>query len=259
MSNSDMQIFAAVLAERLGTSLSIHAYEVLDSTNSEAKRLALAGVAHAVVVAESQTAGRGRMGRSFFSPAQTGAYFSFLYTPDAPLADVVSVTCAASVAVLEAIYELTGQSVSIKWVNDLYAEGKKICGILCESVCIGNRLGIIVGIGINLSTRDFPDELADRAGSLQCKVDRAALISCVWKRLSDYLAHPKERAWLAPYRAHSCVIGHAISWTQEGMTQEGVAEGIDENGGLLVRGADGRRQVLRTGEITVRLSEQEIR
>ncbi len=253
MSSTDTQHLTVALGARLGASFTVYVYDALDSTNSEAKRLAAAGVERAVIVADRQTAGRGRMGRSFFSPAGTGAYFSFLYTPKAPLADAVSVTSAVAVAVMETIYKLTGQRTLIKWVNDLYLDGKKICGILCESVTVDDRLGIIVGIGINLSTSDFPAELAERAGSLQCEIDRAELIAEIWKRLSESLEHPETREWLESYRTHSCVIGRAITWTRDGATHTGVAEGIDENGGLCVRGDDGGLEILRTGEITVRI------
>ena len=124
-----------------GEDISVFAYRELDSTNTEAKRLALGGGnAPAVIAAESQTAGRGRMGRSFYSPLQTGAYFSFLYQPSAGLDVAVSVTSAVSVAVAEAILALCGVQCEIKWVNDLYCNGKKVCGILCESVTVGESV-----------------------------------------------------------------------------------------------------------------------
>ncbi len=237
---------------RLLPALSCYVHAVLDSTNSEAKRLSLAGErGPALVFADAQTAGRGRMGRSFFSPADSGAYFSFLYTPQEPLFHAVSVTAAAAVAVMQAIRDLTGLQTEIKWVNDLYLGGKKVCGILCESVCVDGCTQVIVGIGINLSTVQFPPELAEKAGALGRTLDRPALIAAVWEHLRSFLQAAKAGAWLQEYRAHSCVIGKPIVWIREGVPAAGVACGIDGEGGLEVETDSGERFVLRTGEISV--------
>lgn len=243
---------ASLLRAFGGEEIAVYAYGELDSTNTEAKRLAVSGhTSAAVIAAESQTAGRGRMGRAFYSPDATGAYFSFLYTPHQPLDTAVSVTSAAAVAVMEAIYELTGLSCEIKWVNDLYLCGRKVCGILCESLFVNERPQIIVGIGINLSTKDFPNELIHKAGALGVEVDRALLIAAVWRRLKPTLESPCDRAWLDAYRAHSCVIGKPIEWVEGDKRVAGVAVGIDCDGGLVVRLSDGTEQTLRTGEISL--------
>ena len=235
-----------------GEDISVFAYRELDSTNTEAKRLALGGGnAPAVIAAESQTAGRGRMGRSFYSPLQTGAYFSFLYQPSAGLDVAVSVTSAVSVAVAEAILALCGVQCEIKWVNDLYCNGKKVCGILCESVTVGDRPMIVVGIGINLCTAEFPPDLLQKAGSIGRSVDKSRLIAAVWKRLKPYLNDPQNRDWLPAYRAYSCVIGKRVEWQAGGVRFCGVAEDIDADGGLCVQTPDGRHTVLRTGEISL--------
>ena len=230
------------------------AYEELDSTNDEAKRLAIAGLtATAVIAARGQTSGRGRMGRSFYSPAETGAYFSFLYTPSKSLSDAVSVTSATAVAVRAAIRELTGLECEIKWVNDLYLNGKKVCGILCESMLVNNQPQIVIGIGINLSTVSFPTELTEKAGSLGCTLDSVSLIRAIWERLAPYLADSNNRNWLNDYRMHSCVIGKSIVWVDGGLQYAGDAIGIDRDGGLVVRDSEGRVRTLRTGEISILL------
>lgn len=235
-----------------GETVEIFAYGELDSTNTEAKRLAARGVTDiAVIAAEGQTAGRGRMGRSFFSPHGTGVYFSFLYTPQKPLADAVSVTSATAVAVMRAVRGLTGLQCGIKWVNDLYLDGKKVCGILCESVLVNDRPQVIVGIGINLCTAEFPQELSGKAGSLGASVDRCRLIASVWRELSPFLCDPSDRAWLEDYRRHSCVIGKRVAWTRGDCRCEGVAEAIAPDGGLCVRRSDGALETLRTGEISL--------
>lgn len=235
-----------------GETVSVFAYGELDSTNTEAKRWALGGGATpAVIAAEGQTAGRGRMGRSFYSPTETGAYFSFLYTPKARLDAVVSVTSAASVAVMEAIWELCGVQCEIKWVNDLYCNGKKVCGILCESVTVGQTPMIIVGVGINLSTTDFPSDLVQKAGSVGRSIDKSRLIAAVWHKLKPFLEDPTNRDWLHAYRTHSCVIGKRVEWIDGGVRQSGVAEDIDDDGGLRVKTPNGETTVLRTGEISI--------
>ncbi len=236
--------------------VAVRAHACIDSTNSEAKRVAQAeGISPALIFADTQTNGRGRMGRSFFSPAQVGAYFSILYTPEKGLASVVSVTSAAAVAVMRAIRETCGIQTEIKWVNDLYYEGRKVCGILCESLTLEGKPYVIVGIGINLTTADFPTELREKAGALGTACERGKLIAAVYRALEPYLTAPDRRDWLDDYRMHSAVIGKAVTWVQEGVTEQGIALGIDADGGLEVQTADGKKQTLRTGEITLRLQK----
>ena len=237
-----------------GEHLSIYAYQTLDSTNQRAKLLAMEmrGDDPVLIVAESQTSGRGRMGRSFYSPQGTGIYFSVLYRPQASLHAAVSVTCAASVAVMRAIRKLTGVQTQIKWVNDLYWNGKKVCGILTEAVTSGGGSYVIVGIGVNLSTDSFPSELTDKAGSLGCDtISRADWIAAIYRELIGFLRDPQDHSWLQDYRACSCVIGKRITWVTNDQSFEGTAVGIDAHGGLQVRLPDGEHRVLRTGEISI--------
>ena len=134
----------------------IHVFKTVDSTNLVAKKMALEQAPHGtVVLAEEQTAGRGRMGRSFHSPAGSGIYMSFILRPNLTSNDAVLITTAASVAVARAIEEVTHIHTGIKWVNDVYMNGKKICGILTEALTdfeSGGIESIILGIGINFST-----------------------------------------------------------------------------------------------------------
>ena len=233
--------------------VSVRVFDEIDSTNTEAKRMAADGFwGDALLVANTQTAGRGRMGRSFYSPSATGAYFSILHTLTTPLCDAVAITSAASVAVMRAIKALSGVQTQIKWVNDLYYRDKKICGILTEAVSVGERTHVIVGIGINLSTESFPAELREIAGSLDAQIDTAELIAQIFCEISRYLQNPGSREWLADYRAHSSVLGRHVAWVSEGGSCEGIAESIDADGALLVRVADGNVVRLHTGEITLR-------
>ena len=248
---------AEKLATAAGQSALVRVFDEIDSTNDEAKRMALEGVDVPVLIAaDRQTAGRGRMGRSFYSPTTTGAYFSILYRLHAPLHSTVTITGAVAVAVMRAIRALTGKQTAIKWVNDLYLDEKKVCGILCEAVTVGSVTHLIIGVGVNLSTESFPDELEGRAGALGVDRDlRSELIAEVFRSILPFLNDPSDRAWLDDYRAHSCVIGREITWSVGETTHHGVAVAINEDGELLAEREDGQSVVLRTGEITLRVSE----
>ena len=236
-----------------GCPLPVHVLPVCDSTNAEARRLLLAGeTGDALVTAEQQTAGRGRLGRHFHSPAGSGIYLSLMLALAKPLASSVSVTCAASVAVMRAIRQTTGRQVRIKWVNDLLLNGKKVCGILTEAVDFGEPTHLIVGVGINFRPAAFPPELPD-AGSLNDEhTPRSVMIAAVVRELMPLLRHPDDHSWLNDYRAYSCVLGRTVRWSREGKTYEGRAESIDGEGGLTVRMQRGGTVVLRTGEISIR-------
>lgn len=150
----------------------IYLYDSLESSNLTAKQLALTGAPHGTLVLTShQQAGRGRMGRVFESPAGKGVYLSLLLRPDLSAADAQTVTIGAAVAVARAVKALCGLELSIKWVNDLYYQGRKVCGILTEAgtdIESGQLEWLVVGIGLNLTTSpaDWPEELARTAGSL---------------------------------------------------------------------------------------------
>lgn len=224
-----------------------------DSTNSEARRRILSGNTEpSLIVTERQTAGRGRLGRSFYSPAGTGIYFSLSLPSTGSLESSVSVTCAASVAVMRAIRRTVGKQTQVKWVNDLLLDGKKVCGILTEAMASGDTTYLISGIGINLRPADFPPELPG-AGSLNdTGTPRSVLLAAVVQELLPLMQNPDDHSWLADYRAYSCVLGKAVRWSRGDETYEGVAESIDSSGGLRVRAWDGRSSVLRTGEVSVR-------
>jgi len=160
-------------ANKSQMSTRIHIFDCLESTNITAKEMSLSGAEHGtVILADSQTAGKGCRGKSFFSPQNHGLYMSFILDAERlPLNTPTLVTVFAAVAVCEAIEAITDKTPKVKWVNDIFQDGKKICGILTESV-IGaqshNIRNIVLGIGINFNTpkSDFPEELQEIAGSL---------------------------------------------------------------------------------------------
>ncbi len=246
-----------------GKELPVFSYKEIDSTNEEAKRfLADGSVEQALFVAESQTAGKGRRGRSFYSPAGKGIYMSLLFTTQEELSDVIFVTTAVAVIVACALEEVTSTPAVIKWVNDIYMNNRKVCGILTEAVlpteqC--HKTGVVVGIGINVSTDNFPDELRMVAGSLGVKAQeqevKEALIQSVTEGLIDFLEHVKDHSCIEEYRKRSMVLGQSVICFDGAGSYEAKALDIDKQGGLIVETLSGERKVLHTGEITIRLCE----
>lgn len=243
--------------EKIEQSLSaakVYAFEVVDSTNTQAKRMIGEGAQLPLLIcADSQSAGRGRLGRSFYSPRGTGLYMSLAFEAESDMADEVTVTSAAAVAVCQAIDELCHTDCKIKWVNDIYLYGKKVCGILTEAMTVANKIYIIVGIGINCTTELFPEEIRERAGSVGTS-DREALAALVAEKLLFQRSHLKERLWLSEYRRRSLVLGEKINYTENGEVRQAVAVAIDRNGGLVIT-ENGTQRVLSTGEITLRIDK----
>lgn len=230
--------------------------DTVDSTNAEAKRLADRYTGTLLIAADRQTAGRGRLGRNFYSPGGTGLYMSLMYHPENSLFENLVVTAAAAVAVVRAVERLTGLVPQIKWVNDIYLCGKKICGILTEAVTdieSGTAGYIVVGIGVNVTTDYFPDGLSETAASIGIKgLDRNRLAAEIASELSGLIGHLNDRSFMDEYRSHSAVLGKEITYTKNGVAHTAVALSIDDDGGLAVQGDQGNL-VLNTGEISVRL------
>ena len=247
----------------------IELFKSVTSTNDKARELATFDSSipsRAVVIANEQTAGRGRLGRSFYSPADTGIYMSFLIKPEFDITHAGLITTAAATAVVAAIEKLTDAEPEIKWVNDVYLNNKKICGILTEAVSdfeSGTIQYLVVGIGINCSTKNFPKELAEQGGSLTDSDEaffRNALVAEVINQFIPLTHHLEKRKFLDSYRKHSMVIGKEIMVYKGGIDNgEGRAaraEDIDDNGGLVVEYDDGTKETLATGEISIRLSKE---
>lgn len=227
-----------------------------ESTNTVARRLAEEGAPEGTAVtADRQSAGRGRRGRQFHSPAG-GVYLSFiLRSSDA--ARVATVTARAAVAVARAIERLCDAAVTVKWVNDLLINGRKVCGILTEATMepgAETPRYMILGIGVNVEPVDFPPEVAKVATSLAQEgyaVDRAALIAAIleeWERLEN-----SGNAYLAEYRRRSAVLGRAVTVICGETHYDAVAEAITDEGHLTVRLPDGKVQELSSGEVSIRL------
>lgn len=243
-----------------GTLNKLHVYKELGSTNTTAKAMANDQAPHGtVVIAEHQTAGKGRLGRSFYSPDAQGIYLSVILRLNESTDISMLVTSAAAVAVCRAIREVAGIESQIKWVNDVYIEGKKVCGILTEaSMDFESRQldYLVLGIGINVTERDFPPEICDVATSLShhcaSPVDRSRLIGALLNELEAVISTLPSRGFLAEYRERSFLLGERINVITAKETQPGTALSVDDSGHLLVRMDTGELRTLSSGEVSVR-------
>ncbi len=229
--------------------MKIYHYETLPSTNAEAKKMVLDGARDGVLLAGRQTAGRGRLGRSFFS--ENGIFMSVILSPEKISFDPGFLTSAIAAATCRAITE-KGFSVGIKWVNDIYLNGKKICGILAEAVSMGNKtLAYVVGIGVNVGQSEFPKEIKEIADSLPLSdQEKNELFHRILQNIEFVLSEEKHRI-LSYLKEKSVVLGKPIRFygAQEG---EGLAFDLDENGGLIVLTEKNEKITLTGGEISVR-------
>lgn len=240
----------------------IHRFNTIDSTNTYAKKLAAEGAPQGtVIVANCQTGGRGRMGRNFFSPADTGLYMSMVLRPNCDTAKLMHLTCAVAVAACDAIETCTGLRPGIKWINDIVYQGKKLGGILTELGFNGTALDYaVVGIGINCnhSQKDFPSELQPMAASLSMvtgnPIDRekleTALINSLAK-MADTLQTDKD-VMLERYRANCITLGQDICVVQADTLRHAKALDVDQDGRLLIQLPDGTIEAVSSGEASVR-------
>ena len=217
-----------------------------------------------VIVACEQTDGRGRYGRQFFSPVDSGVYLSLLLRPTAYSSQQATcLTAAAAAAMCQAIEAVTGQQPGIKWVNDIFLHGKKVCGILTEAA-VGLETGtlnyMVLGAGVNLypPAEGFPEEIQSIAGSVlehSCPEAKNRLVGEFLNRFWDFYSHPECRAYLEDYRARSLAIGRNVTVLSAGKAVSAYAYGIDDDFRLLVRYENGDTEALSYGEIRIQLDE----
>ena len=217
-----------------------------------------------VIVACEQTAGRGRYGRQFFSPVDSGVYLSLLLRPTAySPQQATCLTAAAAAAMCQAIEAVTGQQPGIKWVNDIFLHGKKVCGILTEAA-VGLETGtlnyMVLGAGVNLypPAEGFPEEIQPIAGSVlerSCPEAKNRLVGEFLNRFWDFYTHPECRTYLEDYRSRSLAIGQNVTVLSAGRAVSAYAYGIDDDFRLLVRYDSGKTEALSYGEIRIQLAE----
>lgn len=262
---------------------SLRVYDVVTSTNEVAKNVKLEDVP-LIIIADMQTAGRGRLGRRFESPAGAGQYMSFVFRPDFDISKSLYVTMAAAVGTCRAIEKVTGKHAGIKWVNDLFVNGKKVCGILTEArsdLETGTIDKLITGIGVNCYPGSFSPEVSAIAGSLTDdpeEFSREILAASMINEVLPLIMKPDTSAFMDEYRERCIVLGREIrvhpSYNAAGIRARAID--IADDGGLIVEyledakasdlldatgaAADilrnakaGAEDVLHTGEISISL------
>lgn len=256
------ELFGLLSDARIGSQLMC--LDVIDSTNTECKRQAMAGAAEGLVVtAEEQTGGRGRRGRGFQSPRGKGLYLSALFRPDLEPGQVSDFTAWVAVAVCDGIEACCGLRPQIKWTNDIVLNGKKLVGILTELSLVSesNTLDYLVtgiGVNVNQSPEDFSDDVREMAVSLSQALGRpvrraelAARIILALDRM--YASYPEDKAeYLEKYRAGCVTTGHQVQLITPTSRRQAFALEIDDDFNLVVEHYNGRRETISAGEVSVR-------
>ena len=229
------------------------------STNTDAKGLAAAGANHGtVIIADEQTAGHGRRGKAFYSPKGTGIYLSIIARPGICFSDAVLITTAAGVAVCKSIESVSTLEPKIKWVNDIFLDGKKVVGIGTEAVSdveSGTIESVIVGVGLNFKTAEFPEILNNIAGPIFKKdfpLTRNEFIAILLNNLLEIFEDIPKNKFIDEYRSRSLLIGKDIVFVENNDWHTAKAIGIDESGGLIIE-VKGKRRTLTSGEVSVRV------
>lgn len=261
ISERNNHLSATVIAGRLRTKALGRDLTVLDtagSTNNVAKELASSGAAHGMtVIADSQTGGKGRMGRKFVSPAGKGLYMSVVIRPEISIETAQLITSCAACAVAETIEELCGCRTGIKWVNDIYIGGKKVCGILTEASMSVENAALeyaVIGIGINVfsSEKEMGEDLSRIVSSVESetgkKINRDLLAAELLNRLETRLENITGRDFIEDYRKRELLTGNIVTLNTAGKQTECRAIGIDDNANLIVELADRTVRAINSGE-----------
>lgn len=240
----------------------VFVFDEIDSTNNKARAMALEGAPHGTVIfADSQTAGRGRLGRTFVSPSGSGIYMSAILRPSADIGKAMLITTAAAAAVCRAVRNVTGVDAGIKWVNDIYVGEKKICGILTEAMTdfeSGGLESVIVGIGINFkrSSGSYPDDVLRRITWIydekQPEISRNHLAAAVMDEVLRLCDDLDDKSFLDYYREHAIMLDKDVVCIRGNERWEAHTVGIDDQGGLIIRMPDGKLRTLSSGEISIR-------
>ena len=259
MQETDRMISALKLQQQIPSFYHVHCFERLESTNTflmEHHEMEEG----TVILADEQTGGKGRNGRVFHSPKGTGIYLSVLLKPKGDLYDMLSLTAVAAVSCLKAIEDVYGLSCSIKWLNDIMLDGKKIAGILCESRLMAgseNMAAMVVGVGINVHSFAKPSDIANIAASLEEFTDkqkpRQMLVARFLHHFYALYNLRGDNSMHAFYRNHSLVIGKVVTVIYNNTKYQAYAQDVDERYRLLLRKEDGTYDYLSTGEVSIRL------
>ena len=263
---SEQQITQELIQQHHPIDWNIQTIESTTSTNDLAKLYANQNsTTPAIFISEEQTAGRGRLGRTFVSPSKSGLYISLCLFPTVALEDLSLITCATAVACVETIEQLTGKSLNIKWVNDLFYQDKKVGGILTEVISDFESQQVqtlIVGMGINLieNPHSFPEELHSIVGSIFSSrkeyeghsFNRNQFIATFLEKWTFYYQNLSKRDFIESYKEHSNVIGKFVNIFEGNQTYSAYAKDIDENGHLIIEKEDKSLHALSYGEVSIR-------
>ncbi|MGN0335779.1 MAG: biotin--[acetyl-CoA-carboxylase] ligase [Lachnospiraceae bacterium] len=233
------------------------------STNEVVREKANSGIPEGyLIITNEQTRGRGRCGRDFFSPYGTGIYMSLLLRPHQYSArQAVRITTMAAVAMCEAIEEVSGEKAEIKWVNDIYVKGKKVCGILTEA-SFGLESGVleyaVLGAGLNIyrPRGGFPGELEETAGAVFDRTGddvKNRLAAVFLNRFMKYYSTRDQTSYAEEYRRRSLAIGREVNVIFQNQSRRAFVHGIDDECRLFVEYDDGEKETLSCGEISIRL------
>ena len=248
------------LDEDLKDKIIIEVLEKTTSTNTIIRQRANESPEGLVVVAEEQSEGRGRLGRSFFSPGGTGLYISLLLRPEIEPSEAVMITTAAAVSVCEALEKVGADTPQIKWVNDVFVKGKKVCGILTEASFNPESRKLkyaVLGIGINMYEPEggFPDEIKNIAGSVFSETRenlRDMVTAYFLNSFMEYYYKLSQKEFLKKYTERCFVLGKEINVICGDCVRGAKALSLDESLGLNVEYDNGEKAVLSSGEISIR-------
>jgi len=258
----DSRKIVGFLNDELKNKIKIEVMEKTNSTNALVRECATECDEGLVIIAGEQTAGRGRMGRAFFSPGNSGVYMSLLLKPQIKPQDAIHITTAAAVSVCRALESMGIANPKIKWVNDIFINNRKVCGILTESSFDAQKNMLnyaVLGVGVNIyqSEEGFPEEIQNIAGAVfeERKENlRNEFIATFLNEFFDFYNELSLKKHLAEYKEKSFVLGKDITIIQNETTESAKAIDIDDNCNLVVEMPDGTVKNLYSGEISVRLS-----
>ena len=255
-------ILINILNKELKFNIKTIILEETASTNDYCKNLAKETNNDAIVIALSQTNGKGRLGRKFFSPKESGIYLSFLLHPNLNATECSKITTAAAVAAAESIDFISGKKTYIKWVNDIYLANKKVAGILTEAGFSGSEEKVkyaIMGIGVNLFDPKgcFPEDIKGKAGSVFGQLLPSADITVKFikefvKRFLDIYAILPDTLYMENYKSRSMLVGKNVSFIKNGEKLNGFVLGIDNDAGLLLA-TDKGSITLKAGEVSLNI------
>ncbi len=239
--------------------ISLNIYDTINSTNTTLKELAAKGIDnYSTILAEYQTNGRGRLGRSFYSPKGSGLYLSTCISTDRLNKDIQLVTIITAVALCRALKKVANISPGIKWVNDIFLNGKKLCGILAEAVTDPDTCSIksiIIGIGVNCTTKseDFPKELSSIATSISdISINRNELAAAILTELFNAINYDNTSDLLNEYSNLLFIKNKEVNFVMDGISYVGTVKDIDDKGHLIVKCNDNTIRHLHSGDVSIR-------